>query len=547
MEPDLASRLQLWNSSAGGLEVLASSAGRWAPSPACAAPRLIVLLYGHFRSMQATARPLREMAEASSPGCHLLAAVLPEGVNVNYSHFYKAQRAAGRTTTRQEAFEVRHSHRKWARFDAGAVAAATGGVAAALGRMQRDTFGGALAYAVVGRWGDVNRYPYCLPVYWHAVWALADWATQTMRLEMRADAVVLRTRPDVLWEGRHAVRFGLERLQRHFGTPEGERMLLGQETDRPNAQGDILLFTSWGAYERHIALPLQEARARLLWHSDLPTARLLWNLGLRNGWGYGRSMLGGGAASEVLPLLNRCVCLAGGASCARPSCLLPVTEAYAYASKYVLRQGGRNSSSSSSSSSSSTINININSNNNGASLELAGAAPRATPRRVIELGEALYSYCPNFPNASITLPPGGAHRISKPWLLGGTYRCKTRRALAAHPSPHDIYVTGTVSRELWPAGCGPSNFLTDRIVALPPRAGDGGGGGRGRGGDISGYDSGGGGGDGGGGGGSGDGGGVWPLGKPLPLVACAPGCLDALERYASKVLSDIPPDPVISA
>ena len=89
---------------------------------------------------------------------------------------------------------------------------------------------------------------------------------------------------------------------------------------------------------------------------------------------------------------------------------------------------------------------------------------------MIELGEALYSYCPNFPNASITLPPGGAHRISKPWLLGGTYRCKTRRALAAHPSPHDIYVTGTVSRELWPAGCGPSNFLTDRIVALPPRA-----------------------------------------------------------------------------
>ena len=31
--------------------------------------------------------------------------------------------------------------------------------------------------------------------------------------------------------------------------------------ERPNAQGDVLMITSWGAYERHIALPLLEARA----------------------------------------------------------------------------------------------------------------------------------------------------------------------------------------------------------------------------------------------------------------------------------------------
>ena len=42
------------------------------------------------------------------------------------------------------------------------------------------------------------------------------------------------------------------------------RLLLrlpGQEFERPNAQGDVLMITSWGAYERHIALPLLEARA----------------------------------------------------------------------------------------------------------------------------------------------------------------------------------------------------------------------------------------------------------------------------------------------
>ena len=37
--------------------------------------------------------------------------------------------------------------------------------------------------------------------------------------------------------------------------------LPGQEFERPNAQGDVLMITSWGAYERHIALPLLEARA----------------------------------------------------------------------------------------------------------------------------------------------------------------------------------------------------------------------------------------------------------------------------------------------
>ena len=96
----LSTRLQLWNSSAGGLEVVAASSGKNAPG--CESPRLVVLLYGHFRTMQATAKPLREMAEASSGGgCHLVAAVLPEAVNINYSHFYAAQRAAAATTTRQ--------------------------------------------------------------------------------------------------------------------------------------------------------------------------------------------------------------------------------------------------------------------------------------------------------------------------------------------------------------------------------------------------------------------------------------------------------------
>ena len=79
---------------------------------------------------------------------------------------------------RQEAFDVRNSHKKWSRFDAGKVAAATGGVAAAMADLQRSVFGGSLAYAVARRWGDVERYPNCLAVYWHGVWALADWAVR---------------------------------------------------------------------------------------------------------------------------------------------------------------------------------------------------------------------------------------------------------------------------------------------------------------------------------------------------------------------------------
>ena len=66
--------------------------------------------------------------------------------------------------------------------------------------------------------------------------------------------------------------------------------------------------------------PHAQARARLT-AGDLPSARLLHNLGMRNGWGYGRSMLGGGGGAAPLLLLDRCVCLAGGAP-------MPETEAH---------------------------------------------------------------------------------------------------------------------------------------------------------------------------------------------------------------------------
>ena len=72
------------------------------------------------------------MAEASSPGCHLVAALMPDEANLNYTRHYRAA-AARAGTTRQEAFDIRNSHKKWARFDARAVTRATGGVAAAWG------------------------------------------------------------------------------------------------------------------------------------------------------------------------------------------------------------------------------------------------------------------------------------------------------------------------------------------------------------------------------------------------------------------------------
>ena len=76
--------------------------------------------------------------------------------------------------------------------------------AAALADAQRRVFGGALAYAVVRRWGDVERYPHCLSAYWAGAYAVASWAAHALRLpRLPADTVVLRTRPDILWEARH--------------------------------------------------------------------------------------------------------------------------------------------------------------------------------------------------------------------------------------------------------------------------------------------------------------------------------------------------------
>ena len=382
------------------------------------------------------------------------------------------------------------------------------------------------------------------------VYAVASWAVHALRLpRLPAETVVLRTRPDILWEGRHAVAFGLARLQHHFrSAPLGERLMLGQEFERPNAQGDVLMITSWGAYERHVALPLLESRARLRW-GDLPTARLLHNLGLRNGWGYGRSMLGGGGGATPLLLLDRCVCLAGGTACARPSCLLPVAEAYVMASKYVLRAAPAVPQTSAASSSGG--------GGTGSASQVATTTPLPSPkhsRSRVELGGSLFCYCPtNWPNASTAahaVLPGGAHRIAKPWLSGGTLRCKRRLALSEGGD--------TPPRGIWPVGCGPPNFLDDRIVALPRWSSGGGGGGGGGGGAGAGAGA----GDGvaagavgaGGAGGAGGGGGRhasrhgkmrWAVrGAKAALNETAmASLLEQLERLSSQVLADVPPDP----
>lgn len=83
------------------------------------------------------------------------------------------------------------------------------------------------------------------------------------------------------------------------------------------AQGDLHLITSFGAYEDDIARPLERS-GRL----DAPTgadggrnfARVLWERGFSNGWGYGRSVHAGHTPPNYARCLEACVCLDASSS-----------------------------------------------------------------------------------------------------------------------------------------------------------------------------------------------------------------------------------------
>ena len=83
-----------------------------------------------------------------------------------------------------------------------------------------------------------------------------------------------------------------------------------------------LLMTSFRAYERHIALPIAASGAM---REDKGQARALFDRGIINGLGHGRSTLSGGVA----PCVDDCVCVGvdAGTVCDQPVCLLDIVDA----------------------------------------------------------------------------------------------------------------------------------------------------------------------------------------------------------------------------
>lgn len=60
-----AQRLGRWASANGSVEVVGRSGGTWRRSEGCAAPRLWLFLYGHYRTFYWTQRHLEAMARSS--------------------------------------------------------------------------------------------------------------------------------------------------------------------------------------------------------------------------------------------------------------------------------------------------------------------------------------------------------------------------------------------------------------------------------------------------------------------------------------------------
>ena len=67
---------------ARAINITAASPGTWSPTADCAAPRLWILLYGHVRTFPWTQANLGEVATRSSGGCFIVAALVPEEIDV---------------------------------------------------------------------------------------------------------------------------------------------------------------------------------------------------------------------------------------------------------------------------------------------------------------------------------------------------------------------------------------------------------------------------------------------------------------------------------
>ena len=143
---------------------------------------------------------------------------------------------------------------------------------------------GRLAFAIVERGnGPLAYYPGCWALYWHGSWALAKWAAAANGIAIAADAVVIRSRPDIVQVRPIA---NLHGLQVYFQRgARGRHLAWGM--DGTGSQSALTFLTSFAAFNNDVALPLE--RAAVGASASTEVARIWYERGMTNGAGYGRN------------------------------------------------------------------------------------------------------------------------------------------------------------------------------------------------------------------------------------------------------------------
>ena len=436
-----------WNASGTGVNVIAASPGTWPPpppSPSCAAPKVWFFLCGHYRSHSVTQHSLKAMAEATAAGatsgqrsfCYMAAALMPD--ELDHSKLLSAVGSKG----------IQRFGQKW---DVGIRRSGWGGSLRASYLLQQSVLGGRLAYAVVNRSGDANTYAGSFGLYWFGVWKVATWAASVHGFPIDGHTVVVRTRPDVMLDQ----PFSIHRAEEYFRSgPRGRHLVLGNE-DRC-CQNDVLVVTSFAAYESDVARPFGEAmrRRRQAGPSAAAAASFCLDLGLANGWAYGRSINHRAPWTGLDTLWKGCVCLEdGGTSCAKPACLVTTVESpYVYPRWKISRSA----------------------------TEAAHDAPVAARIRkirnetLLDIADGVHVYCPA-PKGSSPPTPRGYQRVAKShWRVdrsfrqaggAGFYRATAPSTLSVSlPPPTGVTGGGGVGGSgggaeepgLWPPMCGTS-------------------------------------------------------------------------------------------
>jgi hypothetical protein len=270
----LASHLQrIWsNHSIAGpnnLELTEASPGSFRATSLCRTPRLWFLLSGHTRTFRHTLDSLKRTATASAPGCWFVTAFVPQQLDVVVGF-------GGGINNRQHTA----GHLKDAKLHSRA--SDNKNMVSSIMHDASQKLEGRFAFAIVERGtGSLAYYPGCWALYWHGSWALALWAAAANGVNIAANAVLIRSRPDIVQVRPLA---NLDGLQAYFSRgARGRHVAWGM--DGTGSQSALTFLTSFGAFSNDVALPLERAAAG----ATTSATRLWYERGMTNGAGYGRN------------------------------------------------------------------------------------------------------------------------------------------------------------------------------------------------------------------------------------------------------------------